>query len=49
MSINEVRGKEQMNPVDGGDQHTIQINQIALDRLGEYSEKVSTDGGQQPA
>jgi HK97 family phage portal protein len=49
MSINEVRGKEQMNPVDGGDQHTIQINQIALDRLGDYSEKVSTDGGQQPA
>jgi HK97 family phage portal protein len=49
MSINEVRGKEQMNPVNGGDQHTIQINQIALDRLGEYSEKVSTDGGQQPA
>ena len=49
MNINEVRGKEQMNPVDGGDQHTIQINQIALDRLGDYSEKVSTDGGQQPA
>ena len=49
MSINEVRRKEQMNPVDGGDQHTIQINQIALDRLGDYSEKVSTDGGQQPA
>jgi len=46
MSINEVRGKEQMNPVDGGDQHTIQINQIALDRLGEYSAKVSSDAVQ---
>jgi len=44
MSINEVRGKEQMNPVEGGDTHTVQINQIALDRLGDYSDKVSTDG-----
>ena len=49
MSINEVRGKENMNPVEGGDTHTVQINQIALDRLGEYSDKVSNDGGQQPA
>jgi len=46
MSINEVRAKEQMNPVEGGDTHTVQINQIALDRLGDYSEKVSTDGNQ---
>lgn len=44
MSINEVRAKEQMNPVEGGDTHTVQINQIALDRLGDYSDKVSTDG-----
>jgi HK97 family phage portal protein len=49
MSINEVRRKENMNPVLGGDQHTIQINQIALDRLDEYSAKVSTDGGQPTA
>ena len=46
MSINEVRAKEQMNPVEGGDTHTVQINQIALDRLGDYSDKVSTDGNQ---
>ncbi len=49
MSINEVRRKENMNPVEGGDTHTVQINQIALDRLGEYSAKVSTDGGQPTA
>ncbi len=49
MSINEVRRKENMNPVEGGDTHTVQINQIALDRLGEYSDKVSTDGGQPTA
>jgi HK97 family phage portal protein len=45
MSINEVRGKEGMNPVEGGDVHTVQINQIALDRLGDYSDKVSDDTG----
>lgn len=49
VSINEVRRKENMNPVEGGDTHTVQINQIALDRLGEYSDKVSTDGGQPTA
>ena len=49
MSINEVRRKENMNPVEGGDTHTVQINQIALDRLNEYSAKVSTDGGQPTA
>jgi HK97 family phage portal protein len=49
VSINEVRAKEQMNPVEGGDVHTVQINQIALDRLGEYSDKVSNDGGQPTA
>jgi HK97 family phage portal protein len=47
MSINEVRAKENMNPVEGGDVHTVQINQIALDRLGDYSDKVSSnDAGQ---
>lgn len=46
MSINEVRGKEQMNPVEGGDTHSVEINKIALDRLGDYSDKISTDGNQ---
>lgn len=46
MSINEVRAKENMNPVEGGDQHMIQVNQLALDRLGQYSDKISTDGEQ---
>ena len=46
MSINEVRTKEQLNPVEGGDTHTVQVNQIALDRLGDYSDKVSKDGNQ---
>jgi HK97 family phage portal protein len=44
LSINEVRGKEELNPTSGGDTHTVQVNQIALDRLGKYSDKVSSDG-----
>ena len=48
LSINEVRMKEEMNPVDGGDTHTVQVNQIALDRLGAYSDKISSnESGQQ--
>ena len=43
MNINEVRGTEELNPVDGGDTHTVQVNQIALDRLGAYSDKISSD------
>jgi len=45
MSINEVRAREDLNPVPGGDTHTVQVNQIALDRLEAYSDKISTDGG----
>ena len=41
LSINEVRGKEELNPTEGGDTHTVAVNQIALDRLGAYSDKVS--------
>tara|TARA_R110000824_G_scaffold241968_1_gene430741 strand:- start:15075 stop:16292 length:1218 start_codon:yes stop_codon:yes gene_type:complete len=50
MSINEVRADEEMNPIKGGDVHTVQINQIALDRLEAYSDSVSNqnkDGGKE--
>ena len=44
----EVRMKEEMNPVEGGDTYTVQVNQIALDRLGAYSDKISSnESGQQ--
>lgn len=46
LNINEVREKEDMNPTEGGDTHVVQVNQIALDRLGAYSDKLSTDGVQ---
>ena len=51
MSINEVRADEEMNPIKGGDVHTVQINQIALDRLEAYSDSVSNqnkDEGTEP-
>ena len=41
LSINEVRKEEELNPVEGGDVHTVQVNQIALDKLGAYSESIS--------
>jgi HK97 family phage portal protein len=41
LSINEVRQEEQLNPIQGGDIHTVQVNQIALDKLEAYSETIS--------
>jgi HK97 family phage portal protein len=41
LSINEVRAEEELNPVTGGDVHTVQVNQIALDMLGAYSKSIS--------
>ena len=41
LSINEVRQEEQLNPVDGGDVHCVQVNQISLDKLQAYSESIS--------
>jgi phage portal protein BeeE len=44
ISINEARAAEDLNEVSGGSVHTVQVNQIALDRLEKYSDKVSSDG-----
>ena len=44
MSIIEVRMREEMNPVGAaGDQHLVQVNQISLDKMAEYSAKISSD------
>jgi HK97 family phage portal protein len=43
MSINEVRQRESLNPVSGGNVHTVQVNTLALDRLEAYSDKISKD------
>ena len=39
-SINEVRSKEGLSPVTGGDEHHIQLNQIPLSKMDEYAEQV---------
>jgi HK97 family phage portal protein len=50
MTINEVRANEELNPAAGADVHLVQVNQIALDRMGDYSDKISSnDNGQPPA
>jgi HK97 family phage portal protein len=43
MTINEVRAQEELNPAPGADAHLVQVNQIALDRMGAYSDKISSD------
>lgn len=43
MTINEVRAQEEMNPAAGADVHLVQVNQIALDRMAAYSDKISSD------
>ena len=35
MSINEVRSKENMNKIDGGDKHFMQLNMTTIDKIGE--------------
>lgn len=52
MSINEVRQMETMNgghtlnPMDNGDEATIQVNRFALSRLQDYSDKISAPNGE---
>ena len=43
LNINEVRQKEDMNPTEGGDTHVVQVNQLALNKLQEYSEKLASN------
>lgn len=47
MSINEVRAQEELNPISGGDQHLVQVNQLSIDKMAAYSDKISSnDDGQ---
>lgn len=44
-SINEIRGFEDMNPIEGGDQRFIQLNRVELSIAKEYYERDNTDSG----
>ena len=37
MSINEVRQKENLNSIEGGDQHFIQMNMTTIENIGDAS------------
>lgn len=41
MSINEVRGREGLGPVNGGDEHHILMNSIPLSRMSDYADSVT--------
>ena len=49
LSINEVRSKEGLAPVQGGDNHHIQLNQIPLSSMADYAATVASQGNQQGA
>ena len=38
MSINEVRGLENLNPVDGGDEHYLQMQMVPISQAGKEAE-----------
>ena len=46
LSINEVREDLQRNATEKGDTHLIQVNTYALDKVSDYSNKISSDGVQ---
>jgi len=39
MSINEVRRKENLNGIDGGDKHFMQLNMTTIQKIGEDADK----------
>ena len=43
LNINEVRQKEDLNPCEGGDTHVVQVNQLALNKLQAYSDKLASN------
>jgi HK97 family phage portal protein len=47
LSINEVRSKEGLAPVQGGDNHHIQLNQIPLSSMSDYASAVVSKGDEQ--
>ena len=44
MTINEIRGKEDMNPVEGGDIHLVPLNMTTLTNAGKQSETAKLPG-----
>jgi HK97 family phage portal protein len=45
MSINEIREKEDLDPVDGGDVHLVPLNMTTLENAGKLPQKSEPAGG----
>jgi HK97 family phage portal protein len=41
LSINEVRAKEGFGPVEGGDEHHLQVNQLPLSSMKDYADSIT--------
>ena len=48
MSQNEVRKKEGLPPIDSGDNHFIQVNQIPIQMAEKYAESIINDKSKDP-
>jgi len=44
MSINEARALEELNSIEGGDEHLVQVNQMPLKNMEAYGLKISEKG-----
>lgn len=42
LCINEVRAKEGYGPVEGGNEHHLQVNQLPLSSMKDYAESITT-------
>lgn len=42
LSINEVRTREGLAPVSGGDEHHIQLNQVPLSKMADYAAQITS-------
>lgn len=45
-SINEIRAREEMNPIPGGDEHHIQVNLMGIDQHGNPTTRVRVGSDQ---
>jgi HK97 family phage portal protein len=45
MSVNEIRERENMNPVDGGDEYLRPLNMVPVGKTDDAGKKDTTDGG----
>lgn len=45
LTINEAREREGLNPLEYGDDSLVQVNQIQLSKMGDFSDKISAENG----